>query len=173
MNVRKSVVAIVGWSALGCSRSHPYKHAFLPYHPDARALVCSASMFLCPVVSFISAYIPHHRRHAPTGCMHLRRLPHSCSISPPSLPVCALLPVVRSFSHPIFNPPFLKCLPSLRQAPVQHQAVEDLHGLLQLSAGGGHRGRKNLLHARRPQPGAERHGPDQARAAPHGRTRHR
>lgn len=60
-----------------------------------------------------------------------------------------------------------------RQAPVQHKAVENVHGLLQLPTGSGHRGREDILHARRTQPGTERHGPDQARAAPHGRARHR
>lgn len=42
----------------------------------------------------------------------------------------------------------------LRQASVQHKAVENLHGLLQLPTGGGDRGRKDILHARGAEPGA-------------------
>ena len=56
---------------------------------------------------------------------------------------------------------------SRRQAAVQHQAVEDVHGLLQLPARGRHRGRKDLLHARGPEPRAAKHGADQADHASH------
>ena len=48
-----------------------------------------------------------------------------------------------------------------RQKEVQHQAVEDLHGLFQLSPRGRHCGREDLLLPRRPQPRPPVHGADQ------------
>ncbi|CAL9133821.1 unnamed protein product [Musa textilis] len=45
------------------------------------------------------------------------------------------------------------------QAPVQRPPLEALHRLLQLPAGGGHRGRQDLLHARGAVAGAAEHGP--------------
>ena len=38
------------------------------------------------------------------------------------------------------------------QAPIQHQAMEDIYGLLQLLANRRHHRREDLHHARRPEP---------------------
>ena len=46
------------------------------------------------------------------------------------------------------------------QEKVQHQALEDVHRLFQLSAGRRHHRRKDFLHARRPLAWAQQHGAD-------------
>lgn len=56
------------------------------------------------------------------------------------------------------------------QAPVQHQAVEDVHGLLQLPAHRRHCGREDILHARRPLARPAGHGADPPDHAAHRRA---
>mmetsp|Transcript_7290 Transcript_7290/g.21525 ORF Transcript_7290/g.21525 Transcript_7290/m.21525 type:complete len:308 (+) Transcript_7290:380-1303(+) len=79
--------------------------------------------------------------------------------------------------HPAGQPRVRVHQPHLRllrrvQAAVQHQDVEDLHGLLQLPARGGHRRREDLLLPRRPLAGAAAAGPDQEDHPAHGRAGH-
>ena len=52
------------------------------------------------------------------------------------------------------------------QETVQHQAMEDLHGLLQLSPHRRDHRREDLHHARRFEPGLEFDGADSSRHAP-------
>ena len=61
----------------------------------------------------------------------------------------------------------------VRQAPVQHQALEDVHRLLQLPTNRGHYRRENLHHARRPLARSPVHGADPQSHAAHSRPRHR
>jgi serine/threonine-protein phosphatase PP1 catalytic subunit len=60
-----------------------------------------------------------------------------------------------------------------RQATVQHQALEDVHRLLQLPPDRRDHRREDLLHARRAEPGPAVDGADPARDASDGRPRHR
>ena len=67
---------------------------------------------------------------------------------------CASINRIYGFYDECKKPPYL------RQAALQHQAVENLHGLLQLPANCSYHRRKDLLHARWFESGLAAHGPN-------------
>ena len=76
---------------------------------------------------------------------------------------------IRSGSRPVKQNSKLTVV--FRQAPLQHQVVEDFHWLLQLPAGGRHCWREDLLLPRGPQPGPAEHGADPTHYAANRRAR--
>ena len=60
-----------------------------------------------------------------------------------------------------------------RQETLQHQIMENIYGLFQLSAHRRHRGREDLLLSRGAEPRPAEHGADQEDHEAHRRARHR